>query len=132
MLKKLLASLICALALLTFLNAGPAFAAQAPALNAPAPAGCAGTLNLDAVSGKGQICQAAAPKAKTPEPEFMVGGTKFKYCVCSCGYPCTSDALIADLNSADFAGVVVPGGFMPDKLRRNPNVLSLVREFAAS
>lgn len=48
------------------------------------------------------------------------------------GYPCTSDAQIADMNSADFAGVVVPGGFMPDKLRRNPKVLSLVREFAAA
>lgn len=48
------------------------------------------------------------------------------------GYPCVSDAAIADMNSADFAGVVVPGGFMPDKLRRNPKVLSLVREFAAA
>ena len=48
------------------------------------------------------------------------------------GYPCTSDALIAQMNSADFAGVVVPGGFMPDKLRRNPKVLSLVQEFAAA
>ena len=48
------------------------------------------------------------------------------------GYPCVSDALISDMNSADFAGVVVPGGFMPDKLRRNPKVLSLVREFAAA
>jgi protease I len=47
------------------------------------------------------------------------------------GYPCASDAAIADMNSADFAGVVVPGGFMPDKLRRNPKVLSLVREFAS-
>ncbi|MFN0021577.1 MAG: type 1 glutamine amidotransferase domain-containing protein [Pirellulaceae bacterium] len=48
------------------------------------------------------------------------------------GYLCISDALITDMNSADFAGVVVPGGFMPDKLRRNPKVLSLVREFAAA
>ncbi|MGI8977962.1 MAG: type 1 glutamine amidotransferase domain-containing protein [Pirellulaceae bacterium] len=48
------------------------------------------------------------------------------------GYPCVSDAAIAEMNSADFAGVVVPGGFMPDKLRRNPKVLSLVREFAAA
>src|SRR4051812_14976222 len=94
MLKKSLASLIFVLALLTFLTAGPAFAAEAPAVNAPAPApaGCAGTLNLDAVSGKGQVCQAAAPQAKTPEPEFMAARPRFKYCVCSCGYPCTSDA----------------------------------------
>ena len=48
------------------------------------------------------------------------------------GYPCVSDAPIAEMKSADFAGVVVPGGFMPDKLRRDPKVLSLVREFAAA
>jgi protease I len=48
------------------------------------------------------------------------------------GYPCTSDAAIAEMRSADFHGVVVPGGFMPDKLRRDSKVLSLVREFAES
>ncbi|HVU89003.1 MAG TPA: type 1 glutamine amidotransferase domain-containing protein [Pirellulales bacterium] len=45
-------------------------------------------------------------------------------------YPCRSDAAIADMEAADFDGVVVPGGFMPDKLRRDPKVLSLVRDFA--
>ncbi len=45
------------------------------------------------------------------------------------GYPCKSEARIADMQSADFDGLVVPGGFMPDKLRRDPKVLSLVREF---
>jgi deglycase len=48
------------------------------------------------------------------------------------GYPCSSDAPIAEIESADFHGVVIPGGFMPDKLRRDPKVLSLVREFAAA
>jgi len=46
------------------------------------------------------------------------------------GYPCQSDAKISEMNSANFSGLVVPGGFMPDKLRRDPKVLSLVREFA--
>ncbi|MEX0585397.1 MAG: type 1 glutamine amidotransferase domain-containing protein [Pirellulales bacterium] len=48
------------------------------------------------------------------------------------GYPCLSDAAIADMDAADFQGLVVPGGFMPDKLRRDPKVLSLVRDFAAA
>jgi protease I len=48
------------------------------------------------------------------------------------GYPCVSDAAIAEMNAADFDGVVVPGGFMPDKLRRDPQVLKLVRDFAAA
>jgi protease I len=46
------------------------------------------------------------------------------------GYPCVSDAAIAEMQSTDFDGVICPGGFMPDKLRRDPNVLRLVREFA--
>ena len=33
------------------------------------------------------------------------------------------------MNSRDFCGLLVPGGFMPDKLRRDPKVLSLTREF---
>lgn len=45
------------------------------------------------------------------------------------GYPCTSDARIDDMESGDFDGLVVPGGFMPDKLRRNPKVLALTKEF---
>lgn len=44
------------------------------------------------------------------------------------GYPCKSDAAIQDMNSTDFDGVICPGGFMPDKLRRDPKVLSLVKE----
>lgn len=46
------------------------------------------------------------------------------------GYPCVSDAAITDMSAGDFDGVVVPGGFMPDKLRRDPHVLQLVRDFA--
>lgn len=47
------------------------------------------------------------------------------------GYPCTSDAAIREMRSGDFAGMVIPGGFAPDKLRRDPKVLQLVREFAS-
>jgi protease I len=48
------------------------------------------------------------------------------------GYPCVSDAAIREMQSADFAGLVIPGGFAPDKLRRDPHVLQLVREFVSS
>jgi protease I len=48
------------------------------------------------------------------------------------GYPCVSDASYNDLQAADFHGLVVPGGFMPDKLRRDPKVLQLVRDFATT
>lgn len=45
------------------------------------------------------------------------------------GYPATSDLLLADACSEDFCGLLIPGGFMPDKLRRDARVLSLTREF---
>lgn len=48
------------------------------------------------------------------------------------GYPSTADALIDDVEAADFSGLVIPGGFMPDKLRRNPKVLELTRAFDAA
>ncbi len=45
-------------------------------------------------------------------------------------YPCKSDVAIASVDPAQFDGLVVPGGFMPDKLRRDPQVLAIVRHFA--
>ncbi len=45
------------------------------------------------------------------------------------GYPCRSDAAIALMEETEFHGLVVPGGFMPDKLRRDSKVLDLVRAF---
>ncbi len=46
------------------------------------------------------------------------------------GYPCDSDAALADMCADDFDGLIVPGGFMPDKLRRDPQILQLVRDFS--
>ena len=45
------------------------------------------------------------------------------------GYPAASDLLLKDARSQDFCGLLIPGGFMPDKLRRDAKVLSLTREF---
>jgi protease I len=40
----------------------------------------------------------------------------------------TADADAAEVCAAEFDGLVVPGGWAPDKLRRYPAVLKLVRE----
>jgi protease I len=65
--------------------------------------------------------------------EVVVAGEKAKHVYeGKNGYPCLSDASYADLSAADFHGVVVPGGFMPDKLRRDEKVKQLVREFASA
>lgn len=45
------------------------------------------------------------------------------------GYPATADLLLAEARCAEFCGLLIPGGFMPDKLRRDEKVLSLTREF---
>jgi protease I len=45
------------------------------------------------------------------------------------GYPCKADAAVADVRADDFDALLVPGGFAPDKLRRDPQVLELVRAF---
>ncbi|MCC5847305.1 MAG: type 1 glutamine amidotransferase [Verrucomicrobia bacterium] len=45
------------------------------------------------------------------------------------GYPCVSDAAIHDVAAEDYDALLLPGGFAPDKLRRDPKVLELVREF---
>ena len=47
------------------------------------------------------------------------------------GYPCKADAAISMMASGDFDALLIPGGFAPDKLRRDRKVLSLTREFHA-
>ena len=48
------------------------------------------------------------------------------------GYPCRAEVSFADLRAADFDGLLVPGGFAPDKIRRDAHVLALTREIHAS
>jgi protease I len=45
------------------------------------------------------------------------------------GYPATAELLLNEVRSVDFCALLIPGGFMPDKLRRNAKVLSLTHEF---
>jgi len=44
------------------------------------------------------------------------------------GYPAKADLLIADARTMDFDGLYLAGGWMPDRLRRDPKVLQLVRD----
>jgi len=48
------------------------------------------------------------------------------------GYPAISEATIDSIQSNDFQGVICAGGWMPDKLRRDQKVLSLLSEFHES
>ncbi len=46
------------------------------------------------------------------------------------GYPCAAGASLSAMSAASFEGLIIPGGWMPDKLRRDPQVLALTRDFA--
>lgn len=48
------------------------------------------------------------------------------------GYPARSDRSIAEVRASEYHGLIVPGGWMPDKLRRYPEVLQFCREFDAA
>ncbi len=48
------------------------------------------------------------------------------------GYPCQSEVAIAGLQTEPFDGLICAGGWMPDKLRRDPEVLRITREFASA
>ena len=44
------------------------------------------------------------------------------------GYPAKMDAHVKDLSPHELAGILAPGGWAPDKLRRDRLLLDLVRE----
>lgn len=67
-------------------------------------------------------CEEAGYTMRLAAPELKTYAGKH-------GYPASSDLRLKDANSHDFCGLLIPGGFMPDKLRRDPKVLSLTREF---
>jgi protease I len=46
--------------------------------------------------------------------------------------PFPVDTSVEGLTADDFAGIVIPGGFAPDALRRSEKVLELVRAFDAA
>ena len=46
------------------------------------------------------------------------------------GYPVTVDKAISEVDASQFAALVVPGGYAPDRMRRHPGMVALVREMA--
>ena len=45
------------------------------------------------------------------------------------GTPVKSDKTPADSNVKDFAGIIIPGGYAPDHMRRDQGMVELVRAF---
>lgn len=59
--------------------------------------------------------------------EVTLVGPEAKTYTSKHGYPVKAEVAAADVSADDFDGVVVPGGFAPDRLRRYPAILDLVR-----
>lgn len=45
------------------------------------------------------------------------------------GYPCQADISFNDVKVNEFSGLVIPGGYAPDKLRKIPKVLEIIKQF---
>ena len=74
------------------------------------------------------------PKLRLEEAGFAVrlAGPELRTFKGKHGYPAMTDLLISQAASRDYCGLIIPGGFMPDKLRRDGKVLSLTRDFFQS
>jgi protease I len=48
------------------------------------------------------------------------------------GYPCTTDAAVSNVDPGAYDALLIPGGWMPDQLRRDGHVLRVTRAFAES
>lgn len=44
------------------------------------------------------------------------------------GIPCKADTSADQISAADFDGIVIPGGYAPDHMRRYPGMVKLVRD----
>lgn len=64
--------------------------------------------------------------------EVVVAGTGKDAYTGKHGLPCQVDASVDDLDMRDFDGILVVGGWAPDKLRRFDKVLDLVRDADAA
>lgn len=58
----------------------------------------------------------------------LAGAEKGKTYYGKYGVPATADLCFDEMDAASCDGLLVPGGWAPDKLRRYPQVLALVRE----
>jgi protease I len=60
--------------------------------------------------------------------EVVIAGTGAAVYKGKNGYPVTVDIAVDKVSAGDFDALVIPGGYAPDRLRRYPAVLSLVRD----
>ncbi len=60
--------------------------------------------------------------------ETVVVGTGAPQYTSKYGYPIKADLRASDARGEEFLGVVIPGGWAPDRLRQHPEILTLVKD----
>lgn len=70
------------------------------------------------------------PKYRFKEAGFEVAiaGQKKETYKGKWGYPCQPDLTLEEVMVDEYAALLIPGGYAPDKLRRWPRALEIVRE----
>lgn len=70
-------------------------------------------------------------RLKEAGAEVLVVGTNKKDYKSKHGYPITANVTIDKVSANQFDGVIIPGGYAPDILRRYPDVLKFVTDLHA-
>ncbi|MFH1726472.1 MAG: type 1 glutamine amidotransferase domain-containing protein [Elusimicrobiota bacterium] len=65
-------------------------------------------------------------------PAVLLGREKGRTYKSKTGYPAEAEASYADIRPEDTRGVVIPGGFAPDFMRRHPEPARFVRSVCAA
>ena len=70
------------------------------------------------------------PKIRLSEENIniTVAAPELKTYIGKHGIPIDPDSIIEDIKEDEFDGIIIPGGFAPDFLRRYKNVLDLVKQ----
>jgi len=78
-----------------------------------------------------QVLEAWYPYLRLREEGFstvFVGTGRKKEYNSKEGYPAPEELKVAEIDAVDFDGVIIPGGYAPDILRRDKGIIHLVRE----
>lgn len=69
-------------------------------------------------------------RLKEEGAEVLAVGPEAKEYKSKLGYPAKADLGAKDVRVPDFQGVVIPGGYAPDYLRRSPELVRFVKDMA--
>ena len=70
-------------------------------------------------------------RLKEAGAEVLIVGTNKKEFKSKYGYPILADVTVDKVSAAQFDGLIIPGGYAPDLLRRYPDVITLVKTMHA-